>query len=75
VRQLDEAVYFGNALGDMTFTDVSSPADGLYDITFLVDGTIAGMTEPRQVVIRTDWEIAKPSYTIDFNRTGQLQAR
>lgn len=72
VRQLDETVYFG----DVNFED-ATPTDNLLDITFLVDGTIAVLpsTGTDDVVIRTDANIAKPVITIDFNRTGQLQAQ
>jgi prepilin-type N-terminal cleavage/methylation domain-containing protein len=70
VRQMDDTVYFGN----VTFDD-ATPTDNLRDITFLVDGTIAALTSTGTVVIRTDAEIAKAVMTVDFNRTGQLQAR
>lgn len=71
VRQLDESVFFGN----VSFTD-AAPTDNLRDITFLVDGTIADLMSTGNVVIRAiDPELPRPLYTIDFNRTGQLQAQ
>ncbi|MHB0969309.1 MAG: pilus assembly FimT family protein [Thermoanaerobaculia bacterium] len=75
VRQLDESVYFGNQLGDVTFTD-ATPGDNLLDITFQVDGTISDLDSAGTVVIRAiDDKLPKPVITVEFNRTGQLQAR